>query len=140
MHSTGGNTKRRVMGMLDILLYGFDIERVVGNVFYVLLAMIAFDIITGVLASAKEKMVNSSINIEGLIRKAGMVIALAFVTLIDAYFRADGIITKIAVGALIAYEGISIIENFSRIGVNLDFITKYFDENKVEKKEGKSKW
>lgn len=96
--------------------------------------MIVFDVLTGILASAKERQVNSSINFDGLIRKAGLVIGLAFASFIDVYFKADGLITKIAVGLLVAYEGLSIIENLSRIGVNLKFLTKYFDPDKVETK------
>lgn len=121
--------------MLEVLVYGFDIERVVGNLFYVMLAMIAFDVLTGVLAGMKEKRLNSSINFDGLIRKVGLVVTLAFVTLLDVYFKAEGAITKIAVGLLIAYEGISIIENLSRIGIDIKFLTKYFEPKKVGHKE-----
>lgn len=120
--------------MLDVMLHGFDITKVIGNVFYVILFMIAFDVLTGLLASAIEKKVNSSINYVGLIRKLGEIVALAFITFIDAYFQTNGNIVKIGAGMLIVYEGISIIENFSRIGINLSFLTKFFDENKIKRK------
>jgi phage-related holin len=38
---------------------------------------------------------------------------------------------------IVAYEGLSIIENFSRIGINIKFLTQFFDKSKVGKGEGK---
>lgn len=119
--------------MMELLLWGFDIKEVVGNVFYFVLLLIVFDIISGLLASAKEKKINSSISFDGMIKKVGEIIALAFITLVDAYLDAGGNIVKMGVGMIIIYEGLSIIENFSRIGVNLNFLTKFFDKNKVGK-------
>src|SRR5690606_3427897 len=123
--------------MLNNLLFGYDITHVVGNVFYVVLGLIIFDIITGLLVAGKEKKINSSINFEGLIRKLGLVVGLAFVTFVDSYFQTNGNITKIGVGLLVVYEGLSIIENFSRIGINLNFLTQFFDPKKVGKDEEK---
>lgn len=123
--------------MLELLFHGVDIEKFVGNTFYLVLGMIAFDVLTGILASAKEKKINSSINFDGLIRKAGVLTGLAFVSFVDVFFQADGVVIRLGVTALIVYEGMSIIENFSRIGINLNFLTKYFDPNKVGKGEGK---
>lgn len=123
--------------MLNNLLFGYDITHVVGNVFYVVLGLIIFDIITGLLVAGKEKKINSSINFEGLIRKLGLVVGLAFVTFVDSYFQTNGNITKIGVGLLVVYEGLSIIENFSRIGINLNFLTQFFDPKKVGKDDEK---
>lgn len=119
---------------MELIANGFDITRIVGNMFYVILALIVFDVVTGLLAAAVERRVNSSINFSGLIRKAGEIVALMFITFVDAYFKTDGYIVKIGVGLLVVYEGISIVENFSKIGINLSFLTKYFDPNKVDKK------
>lgn len=115
----------------------FDITKVVGNVWYVVLIFIVFDVVTGVLAAAKDKKLNSSINYIGMIRKSGEIVALAFFVFVDAYFNAKGMLVKIGVGMLVTYEGLSIIENFSRIGINVNFLTKYFDKNKIgqEQKE-----
>lgn len=123
--------------MLNNLLFGYDITHVVGNVFYVVLGLIIFDIITGLLVAGKERKINSSINFEGLIRKLGLVVGLAFVTFVDSYFQTNGNITKIGVGLLVVYEGLSIIENFSRIGINLNFLTQFFDPKKVGKDDEK---
>jgi len=121
--------------MLFELFYGIDINNFIGNLFYILLGFIIFDIITGLLRAGKDRKLNSSINFDGLIRKAGEIVAVVFLTFVDIYFNTDGTITKTGVGFLIIYEGISIVENFKQIGVNLHFIMKYFDENKYKENE-----
>jgi toxin secretion/phage lysis holin len=112
---------------------GFDITKVVGNVWYVALGFILFDLITGLLAAGAEHKINSSINFIGIIRKVGLFVALAFFVFVDAYFKSQGYIIKLGVGMIMAYEGMSIIENFSRIGINIKFLTQYFDKNKIGK-------
>ncbi|ODG93742.1 hypothetical protein BED47_00810 [Gottfriedia luciferensis] len=107
---------------------------VVGNYWYIAIAMILFDIITGLLAAAAEKKINSSINYIGIIRKLGLFVALAFMVFIDTYTESKGYIIKLGVGLIMAYEGMSIIENFSRIGIDISFLTKYFDKTKVKKR------
>jgi toxin secretion/phage lysis holin len=119
--------------MLDNLITGFDIEKIVGNTFYFILALIALDIITGLLAAAVERKLNSKINFQGMIKKVGELVALVFITLVDSYFKANGQITKLGVYMIVVYEGLSIIENFSRIGINLSFLTQYFDKSKTGK-------
>lgn len=118
--------------MLQPIFFGFDIVQMVGNYFYMVLSMIVFDILTGGLLAGKERKLNSSVNLDGLIRKLGIMVGLTFVTVIDVYFQVNGLIVKIGVGVIIAYEGLSIVENLSKIGVNLNFLTKYFDPEKVE--------
>jgi toxin secretion/phage lysis holin len=118
-------------------LKGFDITLIVGNVWYFAMGLIIFDIVSGVLAAGVERKINSSISFIGLIKKVGLFVALAFCTFIDAYIQASGYIVKLGVGLILAYEGMSIIENFSRIGIDIKFLTKYFDKNKVGKGEGK---
>ena len=108
-----------------------------GYGFYVILAAILFDIITGILVAAKERELNSSINREGLIRKLGELFAVVFVTFVDVYFQTNGVITKTGVSLLVIYEGMSIVENFGRIGVNVKFLAKYFDKNKIEQRNEK---
>ena len=122
--------------MIEII-NGFDITHIVGNVWYLALGFIIFDIITGLLAAGAERKINSSINYIGMIRKVGEFVALAFLIFVDAFFDADGYVTKVGVGLIVVYEGLSIIENFSRIGIDLKFLTKYFDKSKVGKGEGK---
>jgi toxin secretion/phage lysis holin len=117
----------------QLIASGFDITSVVGNIWYVALAFIVFDIITGLLAAGVERKLNSSINYIGMIRKVGEFIALAFLVFCDAYFGVNGLLIKLGIGMIVAYEGLSIIENFSRIGIDIKFLTKFFDKNKVGK-------
>lgn len=121
--------------MLMELLYGIDIESFMGNLFYVLLGFIVFDILTGLLRAMKDRKINSSVNFDGLIRKAGELVGVVFLTFVDLYFNTDGMLTKTGVGFLIVYEGISIIENFKQIGVNLGFLMKYFDDDKYKEEK-----
>lgn len=118
--------------MVIELMYGIDIDSFIGNLFYVYLVFIVFDILTGFLRAGKDRKLNSSINFDGLIRKTGSLLGVVFLTFIDLYLNTGGIITKVGVGALILYESLSIIENFKRIGVDVEFIMKYFDDDKYD--------
>lgn len=119
------------------LVYGIDIENFMGNLFYVLLIFIIFDVVTGLLRAGKDRKVNSSINFDGLIRKAGEMLGVVFLTFVDLYLNTDGIITKTGVGLLIIYESISIVENFKQIGIDFEFIMKYFDKDKYKDERGR---
>lgn|SRR6185312_404936 len=116
--------------MLMELIYGIDVDSFMGNMFYVFIAFVLFDVLTGLLRAAKDRMLNSSINFDGLIRKFGELIGVVFLTFIDLYLNVGGVLAKTGVGLLILYETISIVENFKQIGVNFDFVMKYFDEDK----------
>lgn len=118
--------------MLQELMYGIDIERFMGNIFYVLIGFIVFDIVTGYLRAMKNRRLNSSINFDGLIRKLGEVLGIVFLTFLDLYLSTDSLLTKTGAGLLILYESISIVENFKEIGVNFEFIMKYFDKDKYK--------
>src|SRR5699024_2925875 len=114
------------------LKHGIDINVLVGTPFYALMIWILFDILSGLLRAGKDRKLNSSINFDGLIRKMGELLGVVFLTFVDMYLGTDGIITKTGVYALIIYESISIIENFKQIGVDINFIMKYFDEDKYK--------
>lgn len=118
--------------MLNELVFGVNIVEIVGNPFYLLLVWIGFDIITGLLRAGKDRVLNSSVNFDGLIRKLGEIVGLMFLTFVDSYFKLDGIIIKSGVWLLIIYETLSIIENLKQIGVDLTFIMKYFDKDKYK--------
>jgi len=118
---------------METTLHGLDITAVVGNIWYLAVGFVVFDLVTGLLAAGAQRKINSSINFIGIIRKVGLFVALAFLVFLDAYFQAQGVLVKIGVGLIVTYEGLSIIENFSRIGIDLKFLTKYFDKSKVGK-------
>lgn len=118
--------------MVMELLYGIEIEDLTGNLFYVLVIWIVFDIITGLLRAMRDRRINSSVNFEGLVRKAGEIVGVIFLTFVDSYLNTNGLLTKIGVGALIVYETISIVENFKQIGVDVGVVMKYFDKEKYK--------
>jgi toxin secretion/phage lysis holin len=120
--------------MLTTLLYGFDLAKFVGSTLNFILSLIALDILTGLLASAKERKLSSKVNFNGMIKKIAELIGLVFVSLIDAYFKANGQVVKLGVSIIIGYEGMSIIENLDRIGFNLKILTKYFNNGKDDTK------
>jgi toxin secretion/phage lysis holin len=55
----------------------------------VLIIVIALDTVFGILRALKQKKVNSSIGIDGIIRKVGMLIAVTFLRGIDAIVTID---------------------------------------------------
>lgn len=119
------------MMLMEYVVNGVDIVQIVGQWFNLLLFMILTDVVIGLLAGLKEGKLNSSINFDGLIKKVGMLLALVFLTFIDAYFQKDGVIVTAGVGGFMVYEGLSILENFGRIGVKVEFLSKYFDTDKI---------
>ena len=48
-----------------------------------LIVVIVFDTIFGILRAIRERSLNSTIGIDGIIRKAGMILSIIFLTLID---------------------------------------------------------
>jgi|SRR5690625_2602311 len=121
--------------MLDLLLNGYDIIEELGVSFYAVLFLIVFDVITGLLVAGKERKLNSSINREGLLRKLGELLAVVFVTFVDVYLNANGVITHTGVALLVIYEVMSVVENFSRLGIDLTYITQFFDDEKVKERK-----
>lgn len=111
--------------------FSFSMVDVVGKGWYIVIAIIIFDVITGLLAAAVEKKINSSINYVGLIRKVGLFVALGFFSFMDVYTESNGLLIKLGVTMIVCYEGMSIVENFSRIGIDISFLTKYFDKSKL---------
>lgn len=84
----------------------------------ILVIVIVLDTIFGVLRAIKEKSLNSSIGIDGIIRKVGMLICIFFLSLIDSIIKVD----------LIGFipEDLKNILHFGKIGItdlfNLLFI------------------
>ena len=121
--------------MVDVVVTGFDIGREVGTVFmgvfWGYLFLLSFDVLTGLIASAVQGKLNSNISFQGMMKKVASIVALAFVSFVDVYFKLNGTIVAIGLGLLVSYEGISIIENLGRSGINVGFLRRFFDENKI---------
>lgn len=139
------------------------LEYLVTDSFKVLLILIGMDIIFGFLRAVKEKVINSTIGLDGGIRKMGMVITILFFSVIDNIAKIDLLgfipakITSIVglknVGLstlfiiiFIVYEFLSIIKNMiicklpipKKLQTFLETIMKEFT-GELEKEKIKSK-
>lgn len=87
-----------------------DLIKLYNNVeIKLLIVVIVFDTIFGVLRAIRERTVNSTIGIDGIIRKSGMIISIIFLTIIDYLIKLD----------LIAFipENIKQIINIKEVGI-----------------------
>lgn len=86
----------------------------------ILVVVVTFDVITGVLASAKTGKTNSGVGRKGLSRKVGIFVLVALAALVD---RVVGSTTPLVQTATIYWyvgnEGISIMENLGKMDVPL---------------------
>ena len=57
--------------------------------FKILGIVIVFDVVLGTLRALREKSLNSTIGIDGIIRKSAMLISIVFLTLIDYIMKLD---------------------------------------------------
>lgn len=126
-----------------------------------LIVVIALDVIFGVLRAIKEKSLNSTIGIDGIIRKVGMLICIVFLSLIDLIVFVNFIgflpedvkqfihIEKIGLADLfnilfIVFEALSILKNMilcklpipKKLQEFLEKIMKEFTGEIKNKKEG----
>jgi toxin secretion/phage lysis holin len=86
----------------------------------ILLALMVMDIVTGVLKGIKQKRLKSAIMHLGIIKKAGIVIAIIFASLLDVLVN-EGmpVFRTLMVWLSIGNEGLSIIENLTALGVGI---------------------
>ena len=82
-----------------------------------LVIFIVLDVIFGVLRAIKEGKLNSTIGIDGIIRKVGMIITICFCILVDTIVQVD----------LIAFipENVKSVLGLSKIGVSMIFNILY---------------
>lgn len=89
---------------------GFDVMLIT-----LLIFMIA-DYITGIIKAIKEKKVSSKIGAEGILKKIVILILIGITNLLGIATGIEGL-RYIIISFYLANEGISIIENASKIGV-----------------------
>src|SRR5699024_474165 len=77
--------------MLIELMHGIDIKSFIGDMFYILLGFVFFDVVTGLVRAGKDRKLTSSVYFDGLIRKAGILLGVVFLTFIDIYLGTDGL-------------------------------------------------
>ena len=124
----------------------------------VLAIFIILDTIMGILRAIKYKKINSAIGIDGMIRKAGMILSIFFFYLVDFVIQIDLIgfipqeaknflnINKIGMGDLfslifITFEFLSVLKNMTLCKLPIpkklqNFLNKLLKEFTQEIKEG----
>lgn len=86
---------------------------------YVLLACMAVDYITGVMCAINDKKLSSEIGFKGLTRKLLILVLVGVANLLDIHLLKNGsaIRTATIFFYIISNEGISLLENTSRLGL-----------------------
>lgn len=101
-----------------------------------LLIIMAIDYITGICKAIINRKLNSIIGIKGIIKKFGYLLIVALSVLIDKILGDADAIRMLVIYFFIANEGISILENWSEMGLPLPKKLKQIFEqlkNKGEK-------
>jgi toxin secretion/phage lysis holin len=85
-----------------------------------LVALIALDVLGGLVRAFYEKRLNSSIMRKGLIRKSGYFAAIALAVLVDrALFQSAPAFRTLVLSYLCVNEALSVLEHLAAIGVPL---------------------
>ena len=82
-----------------------------------LLAFIVIDYISGVIGAYINRELNSRVGFIGILKKTMYFFVVAVAHCVDVATGAGGVLQSIAIGVLIANEGISILENCAKCGI-----------------------
>ena len=101
-----------VGGWLGWLLGGWD------SPLYVLIAFITIDYITGVMCAVASQSLSSEIGYKGIFRKVVILMLVGIGAMLDKYIIGTGEVLRMAViFYYVSNEGISILENATRLGL-----------------------
>ncbi len=101
-------------GVIGGFLGGFD------GFLYALVAFVIIDYATGVMCGITEKRLSSEIGFKGIFKKVLIFVMVAVGNLVDRNLIGDGQVLRTAVIFFYAAnEGISIIENAGRLGLDI---------------------
>ena len=103
----------------------FQIEYIIEEyniLFKSLLLFIIIDYLTGILKSIYNKSLNSKIGAKGIIKKIGYIFIVIISLLVDRLLNCN--ISNIIIYMFIANEGLSILENWSQMGIKIPNILK----------------
>ena len=103
---------------IDFIIGGCDI------LFKTLLVFIIIDYITGLLRAIYTKKLSSKIGAKGIIKKVGYIFIVILAALLDKLLNSTGNIRNIVLAMFIANEGISILENWTSMGIKIPKILK----------------
>ena len=85
--------------------------------------MTTIDIFTGILSGIYHKSINSNKSYQGAIKKVGIYMMVGIACLLDDYLGSE-LARSAVIGYFIATEGISILENWGKMGLPLPQILK----------------
>lgn len=82
------------------------------------------DYLTGVMRAFYTGKLSSKVGAKGIIKKIGYIILVIVVEILDILLKDNGYLRNIVIYMFIANEGISILENWSAMGIKLPAIIK----------------
>ena len=82
-----------------------------------LLAMIIIDFISGVIVAIARRELDSRVMYMGGIKKVGILSIVAVGNILDVVLELGGMLRTLTISYFIANEGISLLENWSKIGL-----------------------
>ncbi len=100
------------------ILTGYD------TLFKALLFFIVLDYLSGVMRAFYTGKLSSKVGAKGIIKKIGYIILVIVVEILDILLKDNGYLRNIVIYMFIANEGISILENWSAMGIKLPAIIK----------------
>jgi toxin secretion/phage lysis holin len=87
---------------------------------YALLALMLIDYATGIICAIIKKNLCSSIGFKGILKKVSILIIVSVSQIIDVNMLSDsGVLRSSVIAFYVVNEGISILENSSKIGIPL---------------------
>lgn len=119
-----------IAGFVGFFLGGADGLLIALTVFVIL------DYLTGVLKAASERKMNSEVGFPGIAKKLGIFFFVGIATMLDTFVFGGAVPLRAAVITFyIANEGISILENWGKMGLPLPNILKKALEQLKNKSE-----
>lgn len=100
------------------ILTGYD------TLFKALLIFIVLDYLSGIMRAIYTKKLSSKIGAKGIIKKIGYIVLIVVVEILDILLKDNGYLRNIIIYMFIANEGISILENWSDMGIKVPDIIK----------------
>ena len=96
-----------------------------------LLLFIGIDYITGVLGAIYKGKLSSNVSAKGIIKKIGYILLVVVAGALDVLISSDGYIRHGITLMFIANEGISILENWAKMGIKIpEFLKERFGDLK----------
>ena len=106
---------------ISLGIIGGFIGLLIGDLTGALVALLVFmviDYITGVLVAITRHRVNSNVGALGIVKKACMLLVVIIGNVIDVYvLQTQGVCKNIVIFFYLSNEGISICENYNKLGL-----------------------